>query len=237
MNQQRHTESEFERRLGAELTAIVTERGAERAARAAPTGRPAWRSSGVRLGLAAAAVGAVAAAVLIVDGGSGTPPAFAVTAQPEGMVSVEIRSPQDGQGLEQALAEAGIPTSVTYMAPGTACKEPRFRPALWPEGARTIVVGPPPGTASREPADATVVGGPEGAHAVIQEPAGGGGPVTFWISRAAVGPGQTLVITASVDAEGVFDVGTPTRVELAEGSVSPCEPIPAERESDGAGGG
>lgn len=227
MNQLEHTESEFERRLRAELKAIVTERGAVEPMRPADD-KPVWRRRGPRFGLAASAIGAVAAVVLIVNAsGDSTPPAFAVEAQPEGMVSVEIRSPEDATGLETALDEAGISASVTYLAAGTTCREPRFRPMPWPEGARAIVVGPPEG-APRELSNATVVGGPEGARTVIQEPTRGGGAVTFWISSAAVGPGQTLVITASVSAGGIFGAGTPPRVELAEGTVSPCEVVPVQ---------
>lgn len=205
MNQQQETESQFERRLRAELTAMVAERGVDWAARGA-TGatpaRPAWRRRGPRLGLAVAAVAAIAAVALIVNASGGdTPAAFAVEAQPEGMVSVEISeisSPEDANGLEAALDEAGIPASVTYLAAGTACKEPRFRSVPWPEGARSVFVGP------RD----------EGA------------PITFWISRAAVGPGRTLVVTALANSEGLFTVVSPRQVELAEGTVLPCEPVP-----------
>jgi len=45
------------------------------------------------------------------------------------------------------------------------------------------------------------------------------------ISSDAVAPGQTLVITASASAEGLFGAGTD--VEIAEGAVAPCEPVQA----------
>ena len=226
MNEQEHSETEFERRLRAELTAIVSERAMAPMTQGAKAGTTASRLHGARLGLAAAAVAGVAVAALVVNASSGdTPPAFAVEARPEGMVSVEIRSPEDPQGLEEALADVGIPASVAYLQPGMTCKEPRFQAAPWPKDARTIVVGPPQGFPP-EPAQATIVGGLDGAGAVIQEEADGAGPVTFWISRAAVGAGQTLVVTASVGADGVFDADTPSRVALAEGAVSRCQLVP-----------
>jgi hypothetical protein len=195
MRQQQSPETKFERRLRAELKAIVVERGAAQAATRATVARPAWRWRAMRPGLALAAV-AVAAVALIVDASdSGTPAAFAVETQPEGEVSVEIRSLEDAKGLETALGEAGVPASVNYLAAGMTCKEPRFRPAPWPEGDRSIVKGP----------------------------GSGGGPIVFSVSRGAVGPDQTLVITASPSPEALLGVG----VKLAEGTVEPCEPIPA----------
>ncbi|MGB8362502.1 MAG: hypothetical protein WCE80_13985, partial [Acidimicrobiia bacterium] len=149
---------------------------------------------------------------------------------------VEIRSPEDSQGLEEALASVGIPASVTYLQPGMTCKEPRFQAAPWPKDARTIVVGAPGGSPP-VPARATIVGGPDGAGAVIQEGADGAGPVTFWVSPAAVGAGQTLVVTASVGADGVFDADTPTGVALAEGAVSQCQPVAADPGGNSNSGG
>jgi hypothetical protein len=215
MNQQQSPETEFARRLRAALTAIVAERGAAQVAQVATSAtaaRPAWRRRGPRLGLAVTAVAAIAAAMLIVNAGDGnTPAAFAVDAQPEGMVNVEIRSLEDAEGLEQALDEDGVPASVNYLPAGKACREPRFRTVLSPERARTIIQGKKNGD------------GPNGGA-----PYGPSGPLTFSISRDGVGPNQTLVITASASAEGQgFDSGT--QVKVAEGTVVPCEPVPAPR--------
>lgn len=237
MNEREHGETEFERRLRAELIAIVAGRALDPVTESVTAGATAWRRRGPRLGLAAAAVAGVAVAALVVNASGGdTPPAFAVEARPEGMVSVEIRSPEDPQGLEEALADVGIPASVTYLQPGMTCKEPRFEAAPWPKDARTIVVGAPQGS-SPKPARATIVGGPDGAGAVIQEGADGVGPVTFWISPAAVGPDQTLVVTASMGADGVFDADTPSAVALAEGAVSRCQPVAVESGGNSNSGG
>jgi len=197
MSQGQIAETEFSRRLRAELTAIVAERATAGVVwTPAPIGvsDPTWRRRGSRLGLVAVAAAAVAALVLIFSaGGSDTSSAFAVETQGEGTVSVEILSFEDASGLEAALGEAGIPASVTYLASGMACKEPRFQAAPWPAGTRSIV---------------TAQGNGEG-------------PIGFSVSREAVAPGQTLVITASSKPEAIYSV----HVDLAEGAVAPCEPV------------
>lgn len=198
MTQQRIPGGNFEERLLTRLKAEVTERGAgEGVPAGSATVTPAWRRRMPRLAVGAATAAASAAAVLAFSaGGNTTPAAFAVEPQPEGEVSVEIRSLEDAKGLEEALDQAGIPASVSYLATGMTCKEPRFQPVPWPDGARAIVSGP----GSRK------------------------GPFVFWISRDAVGPGETLVITASPNPEVLLGV---RQVEIAEGPVAPCEPVPA----------
>lgn len=197
MTQQRMPGTNFEERLLTRLKAEVAERGAAaEAAAAGATVTPAWRRPLPRLALGAATAAASAAAVLALSAGGDAPAAFAVEPQPEGVVSVEIRSLEDAKGLEVALDEAGIPASVNYLATGLACKEPRFRSVPWPDGDRALVSGP----------------------------GSGEGPFDFSISSDAVGPGETLVITASPNPEVLLGV---SQVEIAEGAVAPCEPVPA----------
>jgi len=196
MDQPQTPETEFARRLRAELKATVAERGAAPTATASRSAKPAWRRRGPRAGFAATAVIAVAAAALIVSAGGGnTATAFAVESQPEGEVTVEIRSLEDAPGLEDALDEAGIRASVSYLATGMACKEPRFQP----------------------------VSGAENDHALVSSQMNGDGPLVFSIHRDAVGPGQTLVITAW-PRPGVLLGGA--QMKVAEGTVAPCEPVP-----------
>lgn len=208
MTRQRMQGENFEERALSLLKAEVAERGADEEGR--PTIAPAWRRRGPRLALASAAVASIAAAALIVNAGGGdTPVAFAVEPQPEGMVSVEVNSLEDAKGLEAALEEVGIPASVNYLPAGMACREPRFRRVPWPEGARAISV-------------ARIVGHGPSPFASV-------GPLRFLISRNAVEPGQALIITASPSTagegiEGIFNPGG--QVELAEGAVAPCEPVP-----------
>lgn len=208
MTQRQMPGDNFEERLLTHLKAQVTENAAtEEASAGGATITPAWRRRAPRLALGAVAVMAAAAAAFAFSAGNdNTPAAFAVEPQPEGVVSVEIRSLEDASGLEVALDEAGIPASVNYLASGMACKEPRFQSVTWPEGDRVIVSGP----------------------------GSGGGPFVFSVSRGAVGPGQTLVITGSPSAGVPLDA----QVELAEGAVAPCEPVEApSNNSTSANGG
>ncbi len=180
MTQQRIQDDSFEERLLARLRTEVAARGAaEEASASHHTRAPAWRRRAPRLALGSLAAVASVVAVLLAISASGdnTPAAFAVEAEPESPVSVEIRSLEDAEGLEEALGEAGIPASVNYLAAGTACREPRFQSVPWPDGDRVIVSGP----------------------------ASGEGPFLITISREAVGAGQTLVITASPSPDGPFE--------------------------------
>lgn len=83
-----------------------------------------------------------------------------------------------------------------------ACKEPRFQAVPWPSGDNAFVTGRGDGK----------------------------GPLAFLISRGTVGPGQTLVITASPGPEVLLGA---TQVEIAEGAVEPCEPVAAPANSGG----
>ncbi|HEX3362766.1 MAG TPA: hypothetical protein VHS74_17360 [Solirubrobacterales bacterium] len=201
--QAEHPTTNFEDRLLGELRAVVAERAAAAAETGPSTTAPAWRH-GPRIALAGAAVTAAAAVVLIVNAGGGdTPAAYAVEPRPEGMVSVEIRGLEDAKGLEEALGEVGIPASVTYLAAGLECKEPRFQRPQAPRGSTHGKV----------------------TSGIGRSGDGGGDSATvFSISRDTVGPGQTLVVTASPGPEGV---GNAVAIGVAEGTVAPCEPIKA----------
>lgn len=204
MNQQMPS-TNFEERLLAELRAVVVERGAEEAASASASADPPARRWAPKLALGTGAVCAAAAAALIVTGGGGgTTSAYAVEPQANGDVSVEIRSLKDADGLEQALQKAGIPADVNYLATGMACREPRFQPATaWaPDG------GTAPGAGK--------------VTSSLSQASGGG--ATFTISRDAVGPGETLVLTA---APGPGGAGDSLSMEVAEGAVAACRAVPA----------
>jgi hypothetical protein len=122
----------FEDRLLDELRSLVVAQpssGPER-----PPRRPrAWMASWPRRRLAL--VGSLAA-VLAVAAGAGVPflvsgpsPAYAVSANDDGTVTVEINSLSDAAGLEAKLREAGIRAVVQYLPAGKACKQPWFTPA------------------------------------------------------------------------------------------------------------
>jgi hypothetical protein len=77
-----------------------------------------------RLALAGAGVAAGSAAIAVVTlAGGGASDAWAVDAQPDGSVTVQINSLRDASGLESNLRRAGIPAVVRYSAdcaPATA---------------------------------------------------------------------------------------------------------------------
>jgi hypothetical protein len=112
----------FEERLLGELRAMVA---------TAPPGRPARSSRRRRrlaVGAVALAVAAVAAVVVpLIDGGG--EPAYAVTANADGSVTVDISSLSDASGLEQKLRDAGVPAVVRYLPAGKACQQGWFTPA------------------------------------------------------------------------------------------------------------
>jgi hypothetical protein len=125
----------FEERLLAELRSVV----AEPPRRERPTRRPR------RLVLAGslAGVAAVAATAGVFLLGGGATPAYAVSKNDDGTVTVEISSLNDAAGLERKLRDAGIRAVVQYVPRGKACKQP------WPQtpsgppehGAGLIVKG------------------------------------------------------------------------------------------------
>ncbi len=78
MNQQQSPETEFARRLRAELTAIVAERGAAQAAMSPTTAVPGWRRRGPRLALGGVgALAAIVAAIILLASGPTAEPAAA----------------------------------------------------------------------------------------------------------------------------------------------------------------
>lgn len=117
-----HMKDRFEDRL---LSALREELGSRTAT--APAHRFPRRHAGRRRFAAVAAVaGMVALAVVIpmlLPSGSA---AWAVEAGP-GSVRVTINHLSQADELERRLIEAGIPTQVDYLEPGTRCREPRYR--------------------------------------------------------------------------------------------------------------
>lgn len=211
MNRDKNPTNNFEDRLLAQLRATVAERGA--AAEAEPetsTATPAWRR-GPRLAFAGAAVTTVAAAALLVSaGGDDTTAAYAVEPQGDGMVSVEIRSLSDAEGLEKALDEAGVPASVNYLPVGEVCAAAQSKPDAQFKPTEA------------ESADTVTSGEAEPTTSTVQVAKDGG--TEFSISRNAVGPDETLVLTASPGPGGE---GNSIEMAVAEGDVAPCEPMAA----------
>jgi len=131
VNREQDPQNNFEERLLAQLRAVVAEREAEAELVAtAPEPPPAWRS-GPRLALGGGvALAAVATALIVSAGGDNPSEAFAVEAQEGGGVKIEVYDLGDPEGLEEALADAGIDSQVNDLEAGMTCREPHYTPSM-----------------------------------------------------------------------------------------------------------
>ena len=197
-----HRRGGFEERLLHELRSLVVAQHAT-----GPERRPrTWFATRPRRRLALA--GSIAA-LLAVAAGAGVPllsggaaPAYAVSANDDGTVTVEINSLEDASGLEAKLREAGIPAVVQYLPPGKACKQPWFTPASISD--RTAIKGGVERTSN--------------------------GRTRFTISRNLPAD-TTLVIMTQVGARADAEAAS-IGVAFAEGDVPPCEVVDAPAGSE-----
>jgi hypothetical protein len=133
----------FEQRLLDELRRVIFAGRASMASQhvigaGGPRRRLAWTR---RLALASSVVVVAAAAMVagipFVDGEGGPPAggpaaAYAVTANRDGTVTVEINALRDAEDLERELRRSGVPAVVQYRPPSKGCSEETFaliRPA------------------------------------------------------------------------------------------------------------
>jgi len=142
MSTEQHRRGNFEERLLEELRSLVVARTSSAPEQPRAT-RRAWVASRPRRRLVVA--GSIAA-VLAVATGAGVPlfaggasPAYAVSTNDDGTVTVVIKSLSDAAGLQANLRDAGIHAVVQYLPPGKACKQPWFTPA--PPGNESPMMG------------------------------------------------------------------------------------------------
>jgi len=230
VNPQQNLRTDFEQRLLVQLQAVVAERGVAEAGPEATAVTPA-RRRGPRLALGAAAgLAAVAAALIVSAGGDSTPAAYAVEPQDNGGVNVKIYSLSDASGLEHALDEAGIPSQVTELPVGMTCREPHYQPST--VTLPTRAGGQPFGGLDMEGPDEpmTIAITPESPRSLTDLPPSAE-LNTLPISPDEFGPDQTLILSGSPALPGGDGTeGGSLQVRIAEGTVGPCEPVPA---SDG----
>ena len=234
MKENRNHDSDFQERLLDELKTVVAQRGAEleSSAETAPHS-PGWRRA-PRLAVGGGAVLAAAAAFLVFNSGNGdTSKAFAVEPQGGGGVTITIYSPEDAAGLEGALAEAGIRSQVTWLSPGTTCREPRFTKST----VKSPLGGDFGGIGAAGPGKAMTIGliTSQEWEARRQEYLRGEitgaeyePPANIILDPESFRADQTLVIAGSRgpydgDPEGGFEI----HMGIAEGPVEPCEPVEA----------
>lgn len=173
-----------------------------------------WSGRVPQLALGGAiALAAIAIALIFSAGGDNPPAAFAVEPQEGGGVTINVYNLEDADGLEQALEGAGIRAQVTWLPPGTFCREPHFTPSraklpgggalsggtISGPGALTISVGPTKSARRRSLANVN-------------------------LDPAAFRPDQSVVLSGSPkpfggDPQGGFEA----RFDVAEGPVEPCK--------------
>jgi hypothetical protein len=137
MNADQPRRGDFEERLLHELRALLV---AQPSSGPEPLRRPRlWARAAHRPRHRLALAGGVAGLVAVAAAGvlfltRGAAPAYAVNANDDGTVTVEINSLQDAAGLERKLRGAGIRAVVQYLPPGKTCKQPWFTPVSHDHG-------------------------------------------------------------------------------------------------------
>lgn len=222
-------ETEFAQRLRAELTAIVAQRGGaqmEEEIVSATTTTSPWRRRGPRLALGGTVVLIAAAALIVSAGGDNTPAAYAVETAPGGGVRIKIYNLGEPEGVEQALAEAGIASQVTYLPAGMTCREPHYQPSMamlrtlqegqpqpqpWAgfnyesgDGPLTIAIGD---YQQRREMDEEI------REAVRQGSPSGADWPSFVIDPTGFRPGQTLIMSSSPTPPGYQQPVLPNSVD------------------------
>jgi hypothetical protein len=234
----------FEQRLLRELRRVVSENPRPATGERELATPPSRFGRGLRLSLAAGVAAAAAIAVVsaLSIGGGGGSKAWAVSSNPDGTVTVQIKSLADADGLQRKLAEAGIRSLVQYVPAGKTCAGGELAP---PPGAVTQTKGdpsaPPPAGAQGQGYGFSSAGG-KGADAgpVTQSsgtPGSGDAPLTsssltvrtspdgsveFTISPAA-NSDDTLVIRSQGAPAGPSEGPGAVSVSQVQGQAQPCK--------------
>lgn len=111
----------FEEKLLVELKSEMDDRAIQET-----TGAPR-RITGRRVAAGAAITGVAAVAAVAAQVATGTAaPAYAITSNPDGTVTVKINEFRRPDRLQADLAARGIRTQITYLAPGENCAADPF---------------------------------------------------------------------------------------------------------------
>jgi hypothetical protein len=213
-----------------------------------PQPAAAWRRRGPRLALGSAmALAAIAVALIVSAGGDNSSKAFAVEPQEGGGVTIKIYSLEDASGLEQALEGAGIRSQVTWLPAEMICREPHYTPSIvhlpgggslggmtmgGPGGPMTIGVGS--AQKSRESLRESFRKYRRGE--ISQDEMRKLVP-NINLDPKAFHPGQSVVLSGTpVPYDGDPEGGSIAKIDVAEGPVGPCEPVPAPPSGEGSFG-
>ncbi|MBS1676513.1 MAG: hypothetical protein JST08_03920 [Actinobacteria bacterium] len=244
MSRQSKWGSDFEERLLVRLKAVVAKRGAATAdpGPLPPASPGSRRRRSMRLALAGAAALTIAVVVLVISSGSdGTSRAFAVEPLKGGGVAIKIYSLEGAADLEAALEREGIPAHVDWLQAQMTCGERH----LTPSSVQTAMGGRTGGVEIGGPAPALTIGvmtadqyravsraymrdfrKKGSSHAVLPN-------LTF--EPHSFRPGQSVVIVGSPEPHGGDpEGGYRAQVEVVEGPVPPCKPVPEAAGSIGA---
>jgi hypothetical protein len=195
-----------------------------------------WRRRGPRLALGSAMVlAAIAVALIVSAGGDNTPAAFAVESQDGGGVTIKVFSLEDPTGLEGALAEAGIDSQVSWLPTQTICREPHYSSSE----VKTALGGSIGGISGGGRRDFPLTIGimtrgqyreqrqkyMQGEISADEFHSSTG---NFALDPDEFRPGQSVVLSGSpTPYDGDPGGGYIFKFGIAQGSVEPCEPVPA----------
>ena len=206
-----------------------------------PSPKPIWSRRGPRLALGGAiALAGVTAAVIVSAGGDDSSKAFAVEPQQGGGVTIKVYSLKDAPDLEQALEDAGVRAQVTWLAPGTTCREPHFKPSRSPRGGISggaTMSGPGALTIAVISAERQRELIHKLMHGKISQAELGKSMGSINLDPAKLRPDQSVVLSGSPrpyngDPEGGYEA----RYAIAEGPVEPCTPVSAPPSGEGSFG-
>jgi hypothetical protein len=216
----------FEQDLLDRLKLFVAERDASIESEEASAVRTSTaRRLAPRLAVGGAVAMAAAGVVLALSAGSSsTSSAFAVETGPGGGTLVSVNALEDAAGLEGALEEAGIHSQVTWLQPGSACREPHFTGVTGDEGRFLRPVAWDGTTAPAAPAGTVTIA------IGLQEAEKGELPksdvIMLSVDPSAFSADQTLVLSGSPAPYGGNPEGGYTaNVKVAEGAVGACEAV------------
>jgi hypothetical protein len=237
--------NDFEERLLVRLKAVVAEGGASAAAAGEPiaAGPGPRRRRPLRLVLAGAVALAVAAVIFIVSSGSGdTTRAFAVEPQAGGGVAIKIFGLEEAAALEAALERAGIRAQIDWLPAQTTCAERKLTPSTVRNSMGGQVGGFEVGGGSGPGLTIGVMTAAQYRALVRANDqrarAGDGGPPSvpnFSFEPHSFRADQSVVIVGSPEPHGGDpEGGYRASVQVVEGPVPPCVPVPEAAGSIGA---
>jgi hypothetical protein len=151
-------------------------------------------------------------------------------------VRIEVYSLEDAAGLEGALRDAGIRAQVNWLPPGTTCRNMHITPSIVKlpgGGSFGGFIDEGPGAVSIS------VGSTQRYRESFGEHRRGEISdhelASFNLDPEAFRPSQTVVITGSPRPfDGDPEGGSKTEVQVAEGPLERCKPVPAPAGSIGS---